>query len=66
VTPGRELGIETGHQAVGDNPHRGRRRVEQTVVAGMRGMGLEFVEALDDEIDRCQRVVGPRKVEWLE
>jgi hypothetical protein len=63
VAPRRQLGIERGHQRVGGHAHRGRRGVEQAVIAGMRRVNLVAPQVLAHPVQHRHRVARRGEVE---
>src|SRR5208337_2901204 len=50
VAPGGELGVKGRNQGVPSDAHGRRRGVEQSVIAGMRCVGLKLTQTLDKKI----------------
>src|SRR5208337_1302372 len=56
MAPGGKLGVEGGYKRVPSNAHGRRRRVEQSVIAGMGRVGLKLPKTLDKKIEGLESI----------
>ncbi len=66
VAPGGELGVEGRNQGVPSDAHGGRRGVEQSVIARMRGVGLKLPQTLDKKIQGLESIHRRGEIEARE